>query len=142
MDYRLRRQPDGSVNAQPGDAVEVLDNGNWVSATYSGTAKTSDKVVIEMYLLFEQRDVKRYYALEHVRHARGGAGWHRLREARLRAALEKLLDRETRLAELASREDSESSDYWRGVNSMMYVTANSARAALADLDSDSAETEA
>lgn len=23
MDYRLRRQPDGTVNAQPGDAVEV-----------------------------------------------------------------------------------------------------------------------
>jgi hypothetical protein len=140
MDYRLRRQPDGSVNAMPGDAVEVWDNCEWVSATYSGVAKTSDKVVIEMYLLFEHRDVKRYYDLEHVRHARGGAGWHRLREARLRAVVDKLLDKEKRVAELATREDNESPDYWRGVNSMMYVIANSARAALADLDN--AEPEA
>lgn len=145
MDYTLRRQPDGTVNAQPGDAVEYygskgyLPGECWIPVIFwSGQSKDKDNDRVRVRS--NRDDITYDIEISRLRHARGGAGWHRLREARLREALEKLLDRETRLAELATREDNESPDYWRGANAMMYVTANSARAALADLDN--AEPEA
>lgn len=121
MDYRLRRQPDGTVNAEPGDAVEVFDNDvkQWLDGFKFRSVEfevDNGIVVVELY----DSPYLSEYPLEHVRHARGGAGWHRLREARLRAVVE---------AMIADAKEDNAWDVWQP-----------AEQALADLDN--AEPEA
>lgn len=123
MDYRLRRQPDGTVNAQPGDAVEV-----WIELTttpqwYRGIITKTNQREISVTL---DNGVRLGVDYAHVRHARGGAGWHRLREARLRAVCEALA------GELENWQQGHIKPYGGLIGSALE--------ALADLDS--AETEA
>lgn len=87
MDYTLRRQPDGTVNAEPGDAVEYWMYGRWNANRIEGQAY-GEFVILGI----SDEEPRIHTHISNVRHARGGAGWHRLREARLRAALERVLN--------------------------------------------------
>lgn len=135
MDYTLRRQPDGTVNAQPGDAVEVwitpgddYPQGAWVP----GVVVTVDLDRNWDYVVVKDGSGTQWAApLATVRHARGGAGWHRLREARLREVVEEMAD------ELENWDQGHIKPYGGLISSAI--------AALADLDTedaDNAETEA
>jgi hypothetical protein len=89
MDYRLRRNPDGSVNAMPGDAVEYCSGDNWVPAVFCQPLTEfdgNDSVIVKSVQGGFTYDIE----VSRLRHARGGAGWHRLREARLRATWEEM----------------------------------------------------
>jgi hypothetical protein len=126
MDYRLRRQPDGSVNAMPGDAVEFAYDTEWKPAVYRGLLPQNTNTIDIAVLRLPSAANDFPTALEHVRHACGGAGWHRLREARLRAVVEDAI------RERWNTTEGHIQEYERLIGSM--------KAAIADLDN--AEPEA
>lgn len=127
MDYRLRRQPDGSVNAMPGDAVEVWDGAQWLTG-YTYTDLSHGVCV------FTKDSIRHDYASPNfVRHAPGGSGWHRLREARLRSVVEAAM-----LNISAFRSDLPTAG--EQAKFMVRVIGDQLAAALADLDN--AEPEA
>lgn len=94
MDYGLRRQPDGTVNAQPGDAVEYWMYGRWNANRIEGQAY-GEFVILGI----SDEEPRIHTHISNVRHARGGAGWHRLREARLHELVKALADERDNLAQ-------------------------------------------
>jgi hypothetical protein len=82
----LTRNPDGTVNAERGDAVEVWNGMTWQSFEYFREGKDDYIICIQPR---PYPDSPRLHApIEHVRHARGGAGHLRLQVAQLRAFIE------------------------------------------------------
>lgn len=129
MNVMLTRLPDGTVNAEPGDAVEYWSKKyqTWVPTKYIQPG-------IEGYVelsLGHNRDggyMLKMVKLAHVRHVRGGAGHLRLQVARLRAFIEKEFGAMERF------EDLTEGDYKRGVNAMAHINRVAAENAIDDID--------
>jgi len=91
MNVMLTRNPDGTVNAEPGDAVEVLIQRRdgtlyWFPAVI--THISNDQDIVDLQSALSIKVGLGPFHFEHVRHARGGAGHLRLQVARLREAVE------------------------------------------------------
>jgi hypothetical protein len=99
MNVMLTRNPDGTANAEPGDAVEFVYGSEWRPAIYRGLLSQNTNTIDIAVLRLEGAADDFPTALAHVRHARGGAGHLRLQVARLREALSEVA--------MAAREDSE-----------------------------------
>lgn len=85
MNVMLTRLPDGTVNAQPGDAVEVWDGMKWEGGW---TVEQVRSRFIDLTFSLDHETVGFQMECHAIRHARGGAGHLRLQVARLREAAE------------------------------------------------------
>jgi len=115
MNVMLTRLPDGTVNAEPGDAVEFVYGSEWRPAIYRGLLPQNTNTIDIAVLRLPGADNDFPTALAHVRHARGGAGHLRLQVARLRAFIDKEFGATERFEELTE------GDYKRGVNAMAHI---------------------
>ncbi len=87
MNVMLTRLPDGTVNAQPGDAVEVWDGMKWEGGW---TVEQVRSRFIDLTFSLDHETVGFQMECHAIRHARGGAGHLRLQVARLREAVERV----------------------------------------------------
>jgi hypothetical protein len=91
VNVMLTRNPDGTVNAEPGDAVEVWMADYPTRTWYPCVLVTSRMTMNNDHVVVRDADGTQWVAsLAHVRHARGGAGHLRLQVARLREVVERV----------------------------------------------------
>jgi hypothetical protein len=130
MNVMLTRLPDGTVNAEPGDAVEFVYGSEWRPAIYRGLLPQNTNTIDIAVLRLPGADNDFPTALAHVRHARGGAGHLRLQVTRLREAVEGAMTNAKRMETSTAKPNSlQGTDYFPAV---VYTAM---RNVLADIDS-------
>jgi hypothetical protein len=103
MNFSVRRQVDGNLNALKGDVVltwiSISLSPEWYRGTITGINNREVQITLDNGVLVS-------VDYSQVRHAIGGAGYHRLREQRLMEALPEIA--------MAAREDTE----WDAIDSV------------------------
>jgi len=94
VNVMLTRLPDGTVNAEPGDLIEVWKplEKKWAIYTHNRCQIENINGVDHYVMVTGVNPRYLVVPLTHVRHARGGAGHLRLQVAWLREAVERVID--------------------------------------------------